>query len=552
MTRLCAVIAGLIAALAAPARAADFSSPGAIDSVTVYPDRASVSRRVPLDYAAGSHTLSVAGLPAWAGDDSIRVSAEGSSALTLQNVAVRREELAESADPRVAQLEKRIEETVAALHEIELRSTARGTQIAFLEKLAATQGEAAGRELTAITPAVKPTAQELGRLLDFLYDRRVEAELAVAANGREAAETKKELSRLRRELAGVRGRFKRQTKTVIVDFLARGPGKGVFFVEYLVANAGWSPAYTIRGGAGTEDKVRISYTATVTQRTGEDWNGVKLFLSTATPSSGARAPELEPWIVGERPPVVQPMRDVRGKAAMAMGAAGEQALAEAPAAPQPAEVATAEVKAAGTAVTFNVARRDTVLSGAARTKVTVAELEFAPRKKFLSVPALAPRVFLRAVFANTSDYPLLAGPTAVFLGDNFVGKGSLETIAPGQEVKLDLGVDSGFKIERKLVKEQTGGEGVISRKTVVRHIYEIRLESYKKEAVSVEVKDHLPLSRDKDIVLRDVKLTPEPADRDERNLLTWSVPVNPKENKTIRIEFALEFPPGKRVFGLGR
>jgi hypothetical protein len=68
-------------------------------------------------------------------------------------------------------------------------------------------------------------------------------------------------------------------------------------IEYRVAAARWTPSYVARiDGA----QARVEIRAAVAQRTGEDWTGVALALSTAQPDQFAPLPELSPLKIGRR------------------------------------------------------------------------------------------------------------------------------------------------------------------------------------------------------------------------------------------------------------
>ena len=73
-------------------------------------------------------------------------------------------------------------------------------------------------------------------------------------------------------------------------------GKSNLSFSYLVNSAGWSPAYNMRI-SGKSNKLNLEYLAHVRQLSREDWNGVSLTLSTATPNMNAEIPMLAPmWI----------------------------------------------------------------------------------------------------------------------------------------------------------------------------------------------------------------------------------------------------------------
>src|SRR5262249_13029005 len=74
-------------------------------------------------------------------------------------------------------------------------------------------------------------------------------------------------------------------------------------LSYQLPDATWYPLYDARldSEAG---KMSLAQLGQVQQRTGEDWTGVALTLSTAQPSVGAVLPELDSWFVQVAQPVV--------------------------------------------------------------------------------------------------------------------------------------------------------------------------------------------------------------------------------------------------------
>jgi len=75
-------------------------------------------------------------------------------------------------------------------------------------------------------------------------------------------------------------------------------------VEYMVPGARWAPSYAI---SLTRDmsQASVAVRAVVAQRTGEDWSGVRLTLSTADAQRWTELPELQVLRIGRRQPPVQ-------------------------------------------------------------------------------------------------------------------------------------------------------------------------------------------------------------------------------------------------------
>ena len=55
-------------------------------------------------------------------------------------------------------------------------------------------------------------------------------------------------------------------------------------------------------------------------------------------------------------------------------------------------------------------------------QVTVALIDLSPELSYTSVPRLSPHSFLQAKAKNTSHYAMLAGPSNIFLDNNFIAK----------------------------------------------------------------------------------------------------------------------------------
>ncbi|BAJ31528.1 hypothetical protein KSE_57550 [Kitasatospora setae KM-6054] len=83
------------------------------------------------------------------------------------------------------------------------------------------------------------------------------------------------------------------------DVTVRGAGPVELEVEYAVPGAVWVPTYRLAHRRG-ERSARLVLRASVAQRTGEDWSGVRLALSTARLAGPGGLPELASLRIGRR------------------------------------------------------------------------------------------------------------------------------------------------------------------------------------------------------------------------------------------------------------
>ncbi|MDF1564460.1 MAG: DUF4139 domain-containing protein [Deltaproteobacteria bacterium] len=133
---------------------------------------------------------------------------------------------------------------------------------------------------------------------------RLHQELAAAAEAlRVKREQRQELESQRAAASNARqNRAEELRKTVEVGLRpVEGSGSGAVHltVEYLIPGAHWSPSYDLvldpdLGGG------RLAVRAAVRQRSGEDWRGVHLTLSTAEAQAWTELPELKAIRIGRR------------------------------------------------------------------------------------------------------------------------------------------------------------------------------------------------------------------------------------------------------------
>lgn len=94
---------------------------------------------------------------------------------------------------------------------------------------------------------------------------------------------------------------------IVVKVSAKSEVKGDFIISYIVPNAKWFPTYDLRVKSISEP-MTIEYKANVSQESGEDWNNVKLKLSTGDPSLSQQKPKVEPWWLYLNQNYTQPRR----------------------------------------------------------------------------------------------------------------------------------------------------------------------------------------------------------------------------------------------------
>jgi uncharacterized protein (TIGR02231 family) len=301
------------------------------------------------------------------------------------------------------------------------------------------------------------------------------------------------------------------------------------------------------------DKLTLTWFGLITQRTGEDWPTCELTLSTARPATGASLPELDPWFVGAA-------RGGGGAADAAVPAAPPMALMAAAApgtAPRSRQVevvpaienVTADLDASGAASSYRLVRPVPVPADGTPHRATVAVQQLDVTLDYLTAPKLAPEAHLRATVTNSTDHTFRPGKISIFHGQEFVGTSRLDSVPPGAEFELHLGIDDRLAVERELVRRNTGKRVVGNmRRTDV--AYRVRLANHTGRMAKVTLNDQFPVPANADVVVRDEQATPSPDERSELGILTWTLELKPDEERHVDFGFRVEHPRGLHVLGI--
>jgi len=531
-----------------------------IVAVTVYPDRARVTRRGTVDLEVGTHELAVSDLTLLLDPDSLRATGEGTAQVRLLGVDVRREYLVETPSERAAELTKQLEAKQDADKVLQDEISRLDSQMNTLNSLS----EHAGENLARGIGRGRAKVQDGSAVLSFIGTQSELLQSRKRTIADERRELAKEIEALEKELKRIANERPRERYEATVGVEALTAGTFTVELEYTTTRgASWQPLYDLR--LLDDKEIEISYLAQVQQSTGEDWQDIDLTLSTARPAVSADLPELSPWYLRIYQPLPPPSARLQRKAAMPAGLARAASGGMEPtpaaeeflaadleiAAPEPvvAQAVQAEVDTSGAAVTYHIPRQADIPADGTPSKITVGVLNLEPELDYLTVPKLVGEVFRRAKVKNDSEYTFLPGPVSLFYGNEFVGRASLPKVAPQEEIETTMGLDDRITVERDLVLQEVGKQFIGDRR-VYRYAYEIVVQNLLPTEANVLLRDQLPVSANEEIKIKTEELLPPPDREGEQGELSWKLVLQPQEKRTVRIEFTVTAPRGVVLVGL--
>jgi len=529
-----------------------------ISAVTVYTDRAVVTRTATVELAGGTAELVFANLPDALNERSLQVSGKGTAQALILDVSAKQTFVDFTPNARVKELEDQLKGLQKLMRGLDDRNGVIQAQGTMLDRM----------EAALFAPPTKdvprPDLNQFTSSLTFLSEQKTKliAERAALDEQREDLQTR--MTTVQNQLNELRGAGGRGYKTVTVRVSAAQAGNLDVALSYTVPGASWSPSYDARV-LSSERAVALGYFGIVRQNTGEEWKDVALTLSTARPGLGGAAPVLSVWNLDLYSPVVaqeyarrdelKKMKSMREANAPALaGAVNMQTLtsnADGGALDlKDAEMAAATIEAGATSASFKIATTASVPSDNSPQKVPITSAKLNANPEYLTVPKRQTTAFLTTKVVNTSDFPLLAGAMNVFLDGTFVATSSLRTVMSGEKFDLALGADEGISVKHKRVQKFTEDTGLTNSGKRITYEYLLTIQNNKKTAERVIVADQVPLSRNEKIVVKLLSPDAKEAKPTDEGTLKWTLDLKPGEKRELTVKFAVEFDNTVNVAGL--
>ena len=542
-----------------------------IKEVTVYSDRALVTRRGGIQLEAGEHELRVNNLPQFL-RDSLRAAGRGTKGIRILNVDVSTAFLSRPPEAELVSLQDELERLVQKQQLLEARRNALNDRRQWLRAL----GEQS-RDFAKGLAQGQMKPQDCADFFSFAANQALQDAEAAQGLEVEMKQVQQEIAAKKRELAQKQGNILADRLAAVVTVALAEAGEFELELSYLVLGAAWHPQYDVRvqmSGEQSEGDVELTYVGVVQQSTGERWENVGLSLSTARPSLAAVLPELDPLYLNVyTPPIPRPMNvpavPMRApRARIASTAAGDQqpmAMAnimvsgeaafdeeqEEQLALMPADVATAAVEQTGTALIFRVGRSVDIPSDGSPHKTTIARDNLPCTFDYVSAPLIDEQVHLRGAITNTSERVLLNGEANIFLSGEYVGATKVKTTAPAEKFKIFLGIDDSIKVKRELIERSVEkGNALQANMRRITYGYRITVHNYAAATRQVVIRDRLPVSQHERVKVRVQSIQPAPTERTKLELVTWKLPLAAGAEQKIEYRFVVEYPQDLRVTGL--
>jgi len=520
-----------------------------IVAATVYPDSASVERelRVP----GGTRHITIACVPAAVDISTLQVDGDAGARMGDVRATALPASRADECAPAVSK--SRREALAARRDALESQRDANALAFAFLKNwgAGATAGDdvasapARGKAPAGVTRPGATAAELRASALELLGDQaRIKHDLALLARDETRVDDDEPASK-----------GKTGWRTVRLDVWS--PAAATLRVHYAVAGTYWRPTYRASLDSA-RSTLRIDRQAEIVQASGEDWDDVRVRLSTREPGRQAQAQAPTAWWLdivqavarmagfAEAPAAAPAPLMAASSGRMKEAKAVETAVTE-PVAPPPWDVQASE----GDAVTeFAIAQPVTLPSDGQMHTLQIGSQTLPATLKRRTTPRLDPQVFVLAQATRPSGvWP--AGPLQAYQDGTLVGRVDWQP-SQGDKFEIAMGPDDLMRVDVETPGSFTQARGVFGSNVERTSTAVYAIFNRHPAAVAVEMLDAAPVSRHESITVTH-KYDPQPNVTDWNQvtgLTAWNLDVPAQGSRRVSITHSVTAPKNAQVANL--
>ncbi|GGG66614.1 DUF4139 domain-containing protein [Epilithonimonas arachidiradicis] len=313
-------------------------------------------------------------------------------------------------------------------------------------------------------------------------------------------------------------------------------------IKYSVREASWRPYYDVVI-PDINSKTKLLYKALIRQNSGLDWKNVELHLISGFPNVHKNIPNLYDWNLYYQQPVPIVKEEL---------AYGTKNTPQADRAYEK-DIESVVVRASAFQNQLNVGYdlKDlyTILSNDQDNSINLDINEIPATYTYYTIPKMDKTVFLVAELDNLDKYNLINAEANIIFQDTNVGKTSLNTENTDNKLLLTLGDDRRVSIKRDLIKDKTMEKSISSSNKEQQYAYQFTIRNNKNEKIKLRIKDQVPVSTDKQIIISMVNKGGATYD-EKTGDLTWDIVLNANETRKIDFSFKVNSLKNKVLLGL--
>lgn len=253
-----------------------------ISEVTVFQSGAQVKRTGSIKIPAGESEIKISDATSLLKKESIQVKGEGNFIILSVNHQVKLNDVGNEKS-KWAELEAKQKNLMQQMQELSVKIQVLNSQEVAIMNL---------KDISTSTKGV--TVEQIAKAQELVRVKLTEIKTEKLKSSRLILDLFDEHKIVTQHLVALKTPKQSVRYEIVIKVSAKTEVDGNFTVSYIVPNAHWYPTYDLRV-KNVSEPMTIEYKANVSQESGEDWNNIKLKLSTGDPSQSSQKPKIEAW-----------------------------------------------------------------------------------------------------------------------------------------------------------------------------------------------------------------------------------------------------------------
>ena len=194
---------------------------------------------------------------------------------------------------------------------------------------------------------------------------------------------------------------------------------------------------------------------------------------------------------------------------------------------------------------FEIGKPLTLLSNGKTTVTEIARHQLPATYQYVGIPRADKEAFLVADATGWDTFNLLEGEANIFFDNSFVGKTIIDPNVPSDTLHFSLGRDNGIIIQRTKVADKSTRKLLASSQEQTM-TWRITVKNTRNEAVSLTLKDQIPVSQNSGITVTTEELSGGTLDK-EKGFITWPLSLMPNEQKELIVQYRVKYPKNRKL-----
>ena len=178
-------------------------------------------------------------------------------------------------------------------------------------------------------------------------------------------------------------------------------------------------------------------------------------------------------------------------------------------------------------------------------------MEFTPEVYALTAPIWRDLndAYVTADFTNTSEEPIVAATTRLFLDGSLVGIDSIDYIPAGGDATVGFGPVRGLQVTRSVTNKSQGETGLLSVSNQSNELVQIDLNNLTGRDWPVRLQDRVPFSEQDDLKISYTATPPATTENlnRQRGVLEWRFDLPAGQTRQVTLETRMQWPEGKEL-----